>query len=179
MPDTETGLRDGDLYRVNKTCVRKMCPRLAGPDNGMVMTDRKHYRFGDMIKFMCNFGYEMIGESSLLCTSSGDWNGGLPECKMAACASIEDDSAEGLVVTREAQEELQVPFGRNISLTCNQLGKPLRRRATAEFRQCVYDPREGGPDYWLAGSQPQCPRVDCGPPPLIPGADYGDFIDTR
>ena len=43
----------------------------------------------------------------------------------------------------------------------------------------MYDPRPGSPDYWLSGSQPACPRIDCGTPPLIPGADYGDFIDTR
>jgi hypothetical protein len=26
VPGSETGLRDGDTYRMNKTCVRKMCP---------------------------------------------------------------------------------------------------------------------------------------------------------
>jgi len=179
IPERETGLRDGDIYRINKTCVRKMCPRLAGPENGMVMTNQEHYRFGDMIKFMCNFGYEMVGNPSLLCTSSGDWNGSIPECRMATCTSIENDPAEGLEVARDSQDELQIPFNQNVTLSCNQVGKPLRRRATAGFRQCVYDPRPGSPDYWLSGSQPECPRVDCGEPPLIPGADYGDFIDTR
>ena len=179
IPERETGLRDGDIYRINKTCVRKTCPRLAGPENGMVMTNQDHYRFGDMIKFMCNFGYEMVGNPSLLCTSSGDWNGSIPECRMAACTSIENDPAEGLEVARDSQDELQIPFNQNVTMSCNQVGKPLRRRATAGFRQCVYDPRPGSPDYWLSGSQPECPRVDCGEPPLIPGADYGDFIDTR
>ena len=179
IPEFETGMRDGDLYRVDKTCVQRMCPRLAGPDNGMVLTNKDHYRFGDMIKFMCNFGYVMVGNPSLLCTSSGEWNGTIPECSMAECTSIENDVAEGLKVTREEQNELQIPFGQNISLSCNQMGKPTRRRATAGFRQCVYDPRPGSPDYWLSGAQPECPRIDCGIPPLIPGADYGDFIDTR
>lgn len=26
---------------------------------------------------------------------------------------------------------------------------------------------------------PTCPRIDCGIPPAIPGADYGDYVDTR
>jgi hypothetical protein len=34
----ETGLRDGDLYRLNKTCVPKMCPKLAAPENGVMLT---------------------------------------------------------------------------------------------------------------------------------------------
>jgi hypothetical protein len=59
------------------------------------------------------------------------------------------------------------------------MGKPLRRTATAGFRQCVYNPLPGRPDYWLSGATPSCPRIDCGVPPPIPGADYGDFVDTR
>jgi hypothetical protein len=190
IPEGETGVRDGDLFRINKTCVPRLCPRLAAPAHGMLTTNRAHYRFGDMINFACDFGFVMAGSPSLLCTSNGQWNGTVPECQMAACTALTDDPAEGLEVRRRAAAdgaeeeqtetaELQIAFGRNISLTCNQMGKPLRRRVTAGFRQCVYDPRPGSPDYWLSGSPPACPRIDCGAPPLIPGADYGDFIDTR
>lgn len=37
----------------------------------------------------------------------------------------------------------------------------------------------GFPDYWLSGTMPSCPRVDCGVPPPTPGAEYGQFLDTR
>ena len=179
IPEFETGERDGDIYRLNKTCVPKLCPGLDYPENGRILTSKENYRFGDMIKFMCDFGYLMEGNPSLLCTSSGQWNGSVPECRQATCTSLADDPAEGLEVRREVPEELQIPFGQNISLSCNQMGKPLRRRTTAGFRQCVYDPRPDSPDYWLSGAEPSCPRIDCGVPPLIPGADYGEFIDTR
>ena len=53
---------------------------------------------------------------------------------MATCTSLSDDPAEGLVVVREDENELLVPFGQNISLSCEQPGKPLRNRATANFR---------------------------------------------
>ena len=59
------------------------------------------------------------------------------------------------------------------------MGKKLRKRATAGFRQCVNDPRPDRPDYWLSGSQPECPCIDCGTPPFIPGADNREFLDTR
>lgn len=184
IPELETGLRDGDLYRINKTCVPKMCPRLAPPKNGMVLTNNARYRFGDQIKFMCNFGFIMNGPESLICTSSGDWNGAIPECKMATCTSIQDGDVEGLEVTREFQDELQVPFGRNVTLSCTKDGLPLQGRslsdrASASFRECAYDPRQGGPDYWLSGAQPSCPRVDCGAPPQIPGAAVPELTDTR
>ena len=44
--------------------------------------------------------------------------------------------------------------------------------------QCVYNPLPGSPDYWLSGRDPECSRVDCGLPPKIPGADYGQLFDT-
>ena len=84
-----------------------------------------------------------------------------------------------MTVRREDQDNLQIPFGSNVTLSCDQMGKPLRRTATAGFRQCVYNPLPGRPDYWLSGANPSCPRIDCGVPPPIPGADYGDFVDTR
>ena len=92
---------------------------------------------------------------------------------------MSDDEAEGLTVRREDQENLQIAFLGNVTMSCDQMGKPLRRTATAGFRQCVYNPLPGRPDYWLAGATPTCPRIDCGVPPPIPGADYGDFVDTR
>ena len=179
IPQSEDGLRDGDTYRLNKTCVKRMCPALEPPSNGMALSSQQHHRFGDMINFMCNFGYVMSGNPSLLCTSTGEWNGTVPECQMATCTSIESDPAEGLEVTRPDQAELQIAFGQNISLACTETGKPAVRRATAGFRQCVYDPRPGGPDYWMSGAQPECPRIDCGQPPLLPGAGYPPPTDTR
>ena len=60
-------------------------------------------------------------------------------------------------------------------MTCDQIGKPLRRTATAGFRQCVYNPVVDKPKYWLAGATPGCPRINCGNPQSIPGANYGDL----
>lgn len=38
IPPTETGLRDGDVYRLNKTCVPKQCPLLTAPKNGQLLS---------------------------------------------------------------------------------------------------------------------------------------------
>ena len=43
------------------------------------------------------------------------------------------------------------------------------------FRQCVYNPVVDKPKYWLAGATPGCPRINCGNPQSIPGANYGDL----
>ena len=76
------------------------------------------------------------------------------------------------------QGEQLVAYGDNITLSCNEAGRPLAAVATSGFRQCVYDPRPGFPQYWFSGAQPSCPRVDCGRPLDTPGAEYGFLPDT-
>jgi hypothetical protein len=50
IPEGETGLRDGDTFRLNKTCVPKSCPPLAEPENGKLLTFQKNFRFGDFAR---------------------------------------------------------------------------------------------------------------------------------
>ncbi|XP_043234344.1 uncharacterized protein LOC122387849 [Amphibalanus amphitrite] len=181
---SETGLRDGDTYRINKTCVPKQCPGIEDPVNGLLVSTQDQYHYRDVITFYCNFGYVLQGASSLQCTSSGEWNGTVPTCEYASCPPLEGDAAEGLSVTltnqedEEETEQLTVPFRENITIACSETGKPLRNTRTAGFRQCVYDPKPGTPDYWISGTPPACPRIDCGVPPTTPGGSYGNYADT-
>lgn len=78
---SETGDRDGDTYQKNKSCVPVMCAPLSSPENGKLLSTKNAYHFGDIVQFQCDFGYVMSGFSSLLCTSSGNWNGTAPECQ--------------------------------------------------------------------------------------------------
>ena len=77
---SENGLRDGDTHQVNKSCVPVMCPSLSAPENGLLLSTKEKYHFGDLVRFQCNFGYVLSGSSALLCTSTGSWNGSMPEC---------------------------------------------------------------------------------------------------
>lgn len=97
----------------------------------------------------------------------------------AKCVSLPDDKVGGLAVIRPDPESVLVSFRENVTLTCKSPGRNLRSTASSTFRQCVYDPKPGLPDYWLSGAQPACPRVDCGMPTPTPGAEYGQFVDTR
>lgn len=79
-----------------------------------------------------------------------------------------------------------VAYGHNVTYTCslqNRPGKQLnprhankldpflaRRSPLTGSRQCIYDPRPDGVEYWLAGNEIDCPLVDCGPPPALSGA---------
>ncbi|KAK6617037.1 hypothetical protein RUM44_005394 [Polyplax serrata] len=176
---SETGERDGDIFQRNKSCVPVMCPKLHSPDNGILLTTKDKFHFGDLVSFQCDFGYIMSGSASLLCTSGGIWNGTVPECQYAVCVSLPDDKNEGLKVSKPDPESVLVSFRHNVSLTCQNTGRFLRKTATSHFRQCVYDPKPGYPEYWLSGVPPSCPRVDCGLPLPTPGAEYGGYPDTK
>lgn len=80
VENSETGLKDGDTYQLNKTCVPVRCPDLEAPENGQILTSKNQQNFGDLVRFQCNFGYVMSGSSSLLCMSNAKWNASVPEC---------------------------------------------------------------------------------------------------
>lgn len=176
--ESETGLRDGDVFRINKTCVKKMCPSVAAPEHGHMLSTRTMHHFGDVVAFQCRIGYLLVGSSALQCTAGGSWNASAPECQPATCFPLSDDSSQGLGVARPTENAL-VPYRQNVTLNCSEPGRPLARSPFASFRECVYDPRPGSPAYWFSGAQPSCPRVDCGKPPETPGAEYGFFPDTK
>ena len=211
VAESETGLRDGDLLRFNKTCVRKMCPVIFAPENGhmlpmMSMSAKsspaslsmsgnaeagEHLHFGDVVSFQCHIGFLLVGAPAIECTVGGVWNNSAPVCQPSMCAVLSDSPSEGLAVIRPSTlvnassngtitvSSSLVPYGENITLTCSEPGRPLARTLTSSFRQCVYDPRPGFPQYWFSGEEPSCPRIDCGKPPETPGSEYGFFPDTR
>lgn len=97
----------------------------------------------------------------------------------AKCVSLPNDKNVGLTVVRPDENSVLVPFRENVTLNCGANGRILRGTSTSGFRQCVYDPKPGLPAYWLSGSQPTCPRIDCGLPLPTPGAEYGNYVDTK
>lgn len=206
IPPMETGLKDGDLYRINKTCVPKTCPELSAPANGQLLNTDKYLRYNDIAQFTCNFGYVMRGTSRLICTTSGVWNGTIPECLPARCPMLNDEPENGLRLRYEgidlATNNLDkssedgslaklrpqinyVPYLGNLTVQCDKTGQPLPKTAFSNFRQCVFNPifesrsRMLNNGYWLSGESPKCPKIDCGIPPNITGATYGFYSDTH
>lgn len=76
----ETGKRERDIYYINKTCVPVMCPSLPTPKNGLLLSSKAIYHYGDVVTFQCHFGYIMSGNIALSCLASGNWNATIPEC---------------------------------------------------------------------------------------------------
>ncbi len=106
-----------------------------------------------------------------MCTSAS----GKVLCLAALCAGLSNVSSIGLFVS---PGDSAIAYGQNVSIICSQRNRPSRSSPFTNFRQCIYDPLEDGRTYWLGGTLPDCPLVDCGPPALIAGAVY-DSLDLE
>lgn len=64
---------------VPASCHRIQCPKLAAPENGLMMG--ASHLFGDSVRFGCVPGYELFGQGVLRCGESGNWNASVPTCQ--------------------------------------------------------------------------------------------------
>lgn len=58
-----------------------MCPNINAPENGIILSTKKMFHYGDVVSFLCDFAHVMVGSPTILCTSNGVWNGSVPSCE--------------------------------------------------------------------------------------------------
>ncbi|XP_066268441.1 P-selectin-like [Branchiostoma lanceolatum] len=64
------------------TCAEKRCPTLSAPPNGQGIGGAV---VGNLLRFTCNLGYNLVGTSTLLCQADKTWNGTRPNCEKTVC----------------------------------------------------------------------------------------------
>ncbi|XP_041364076.1 beta-2-glycoprotein 1-like [Gigantopelta aegis] len=85
IADGETGLRQGDVYHINHTCVPVTCQRPNDVANGVIHSNRSVFYFGETIDFSCSLGWKLNGTSSLTCAADRNWNSSQPVCEAISC----------------------------------------------------------------------------------------------
>ena len=55
------------------------CPVPSAPANGQV--SQSGNRFGDVVTFKCNVGYNLNGSETRTCQADGFWSGKQPSCE--------------------------------------------------------------------------------------------------
>ncbi|KAI1733255.1 CUB domain-containing protein [Ditylenchus destructor] len=176
LKEGETGEHFLDNVRFNKSCVPRHCSPLTPPENGKLIFVTESFAFPAVVEFRCNFGHQMRGASHLKCLADGTWNGTTPFCIPASCEGVKNNSAIGLFVQPESPT---IGYGSNVSIVCTQQNRPARFSPLSGFRQCIYDPRTDGIEYWLSGTEIDCPLVDCGSPPPLAGAYYDESEENN
>ncbi|XP_013189377.1 locomotion-related protein Hikaru genki [Amyelois transitella] len=75
---------DGRWSGGTPVCIPIYCPDPIVPEKGILLTEpsTKHgkYVVGDLMIYSCEEGYEVVGESSIVCTENGFWSHPPPFC---------------------------------------------------------------------------------------------------
>ncbi|XP_014773468.1 sushi, von Willebrand factor type A, EGF and pentraxin domain-containing protein 1 [Octopus bimaculoides] len=98
--------RNGVWYH-NATCEIVKCLRkLQVPSNGRKVSKTGH-TVNSTITFSCEYGYELLGNKTLVCGEDGNWTGTFPSCQLVKCPKplppdhgfIEEDKQETIFNT--------------------------------------------------------------------------------
>ncbi|XP_019647923.1 PREDICTED: LOW QUALITY PROTEIN: sushi, von Willebrand factor type A, EGF and pentraxin domain-containing protein 1-like [Branchiostoma belcheri] len=121
------------------TCTRKECLTLDPPANGRVVGSNL---YGDTVTFVCDYGYELIGDQRRTCQSDQQWSGTQPYCQRKECPPLQVPNNGGMSGTYFVGDQM--------TFTCNP-GYDLNGDA---MLTCW------GHKQW-SGTPPTCDRVSC------------------
>ncbi|XP_018585768.2 sushi, von Willebrand factor type A, EGF and pentraxin domain-containing protein 1 isoform X1 [Scleropages formosus] len=146
---------DGQWSRPSPECVPVECPQPKEIPNGIMHVQGLMYL--NTAQYSCRLGYDLVGNSTVLCGENGMWIGGVPACRPVQC-SIPEEISNGVV------SYSQVEFGQAVTYSC----KRGFRLEGPESLICL----ETG--QWDK-KPPVCTQIFCSPPQPIP---YG-FLEGR
>ncbi|XP_021360135.1 CUB and sushi domain-containing protein 1-like [Mizuhopecten yessoensis] len=162
LPRSESGLRQGDIFYFNHTCVRKTCDALYHPSNGQRLTENAYtFYYEDEVSFVCNIGYKLVGNKNVTCEASGQWSASPPTCTREFCTvaahttrMFNSSIAPGGMAYLTDAVVFQCQYGNQV----------LERKM-----YCGY---MGNGQYDWQGDDYSCPEINCGEPKVVPAGVY-------
>ncbi|KAK7100185.1 sushi, von Willebrand factor type A, EGF and pentraxin domain-containing protein 1-like isoform X2 [Littorina saxatilis] len=154
------GLWEGEKPRCEPVSCPDVNPSL---ENGAVVALSN--TFGGQVRYACNPGFVVRGESYRECTASGEWSADEPTCVSLVCPRP-PPVEHGTIIGEDYR------MGRRITYSCYEGFQPVGRTVL----DCL-------PNLMWSGDAPICERVNC--PPLPPtqfgrpigkGRRYGDGV---
>ncbi|XP_017288668.1 sushi, von Willebrand factor type A, EGF and pentraxin domain-containing protein 1 isoform X3 [Kryptolebias marmoratus] len=128
-------------------CIPVECPQPVEVSNGIV--DVQGLMYLSKALYSCKTGYNLVGNSTVLCGEKGLWIGGVPSCRPVECA-IPKQIASGKVDYRKLQ------FGHSATYSCRR-GYRLQGPETVK---CLAN------GEWDS-EPPACVQIFCTPPQPI------------
>ncbi|XP_056124585.1 sushi, von Willebrand factor type A, EGF and pentraxin domain-containing protein 1 isoform X2 [Rhinichthys klamathensis goyatoka] len=146
---------DGNWSKPNPECIPIECPQPEDIPNGIV--DVQGLMYLSTAIYSCKAGYDLVGNSTVLCGQSGLWIGGVPVCHPVKCAAPKE-------IPNGAVRYSRLQFSQSVTYSC-QRGYRLQGPETLT---CL----ENGQWHQEA---PNCVQIYCSPPKPI---DNG-FVEGR
>ncbi|XP_052275174.1 sushi, von Willebrand factor type A, EGF and pentraxin domain-containing protein 1-like isoform X8 [Dreissena polymorpha] len=81
--NTATCDSNGEWSHIGQICTAVDCGQFPDLLNGII--DAENTTFGSIVSLMCNEGFDLIGSSRSVCTSTGDWNTTGQACQPLDC----------------------------------------------------------------------------------------------
>ncbi|CAH1794302.1 unnamed protein product [Owenia fusiformis] len=171
LANSEDGLREGDVYYINHTCVRVQCltPSLVIP-YGVALSTNQMYYYEDTLSYQCDIGYLPQEVTIITCGINAEWDNAPPTCTAATCKSSNFNHT--LYAPTSVTPKGDVLYEKGVNMTCST-GLPT---PTLHTRECVYN--KLNKQYELQGNSLECPVVSCGRPDRIPGSEPYAYPNT-
>ncbi|XP_062308851.1 P-selectin [Osmerus eperlanus] len=73
------------------------CEPVEDPEQGSVVCDHAYgtFRFNSTCQFSCSRGYQLVGEPTLTCQASGNWDNPAPKCQVQECLTLNSAPSGG------------------------------------------------------------------------------------
>ncbi|XP_047697031.1 complement factor H-like isoform X3 [Prionailurus viverrinus] len=94
-------------------CEVVKCLPVTHPENGRLTSSAleldKEYTFGQVVRFVCNSGFMLVGPAEIRCSTNGVWSGESPKCVEISCQKpeIANGNAVSLKKTYKENERFQ------------------------------------------------------------------------
>ncbi|BFZ02934.1 hypothetical protein BsWGS_05974 [Bradybaena similaris] len=175
IPAAEDGLKPGDVYQINNTCVPVTCNKEPEhPADGTLLMIKSTYYYNESVNIVCSFGYTLENPSFATCQSDGNWtynNNSI--CKKMTCRQPPVGKHEASRVPATFPDDIEP--GASLTITCKL--NDGSGNVTNKTLFCAPSPDDYG-HFSLQGDNPECPEVSCGNPWLIPGGNITHVSDT-
>ncbi|XP_078620076.1 C-type lectin lectoxin-Lio3-like [Branchiostoma floridae x Branchiostoma japonicum] len=127
-----------------KTTPAPQCLKMPPPANG-AMTGSNSY--GDVVTFICNPGYKLVGTSTRTCQSDGTWSAKLPTCKATCRAGYQliAQTCIRVVLDKKNYEDAQMACRRGGST----LAMPKTEELDVALRNLIVDKFGKNSEYWI------------------------------
>lgn len=145
-------------------CVAVQCPAISELENGVAScgddSDMK-FSYGNTCNFSCVHGYQLVGPSSVTCTSASEWSERMPRCEATGCPALEIPTNGQISCSPSLSSPVSTksPLGMVCTFSCDE-GHELQGALSTE---CAH------PGQWTS-TPPTCTAVRC---PLLEAPENG------